>query len=125
MGSRRRWLLAAALAVLCTISWLHMVKSRAHAELISARSQLKFRRLQLTDQAAPSDGIISAAEAASAGMKPDQLSRTGRSIDGTLGWTALHYAAKNRNLEVAEFLVGVGADKNARSKVAEVPNAAL
>ena len=46
--------------------------------------------------------------------------------DGTqIGWTALHYAAKNRNLEVAEFLVGVGADKNARSKVAEIPNAAL
>ena len=39
--------------------------------------------------------------------------------------TALHYAAKNRNLEVAEFLVDVGADKNARSKVAEIPNAAL
>lgn len=69
MGSRRRWLLAVSLAaalgpLLCTISWLHVVKSRAHAELISARSQLKFRRLQLTDQAAPSVGIISAVEAA-------------------------------------------------------------
>lgn len=46
-------------------------------------------------------------------LKPDQLSRTGRSIDGTqIGWTALHYAAKNRDLEVAEFLVGLEKVKN-------------